>query len=90
MVVLLMFLLCVPGSEIFHPEMVAAYQQQGNQGQLPIVTTFIPSLQTNAAFRVSIHSWEKPRPSRMLESLLQPEDSVMFEARVFVDGHLMS
>lgn len=85
-----MISVCVPASESFHSEMDPVYQQQGNYGQLPVVTTFVPSLQTSAPFRVSIHSWEKPRPSRMMEGLLQPEDSVMFEARVFIDGFLVS
>ncbi|KAJ5806912.1 hypothetical protein N7474_010504 [Penicillium riverlandense] len=62
------------------------YAAQGNFGQLPILTTFIPSLPPDAPFRVSIHSWEKPRPSRFIESLMQPDDLLLFEARVFVDG----
>ncbi|KAJ5605111.1 hypothetical protein N7510_010265 [Penicillium lagena] len=62
------------------------YAAQGNFGQLPILTTFVPSLPPEAPFRVSIHSWEKPRPSRFIESLMQPDDLLLFEARVFVDG----
>lgn len=58
--------------------------------QLPVLTTFVASLVHNAAFRVSVHSWEKPRPSRFTESLLQPDDCVMFEARVYVDGLCVS
>lgn len=64
------------------------YPIQGNFGQLPVLTSFIPSLAKDAPFRVSIHSWEKPRPNRMMESLMQPDDTVLFEARVFVDGVL--
>ncbi|KAL4945955.1 hypothetical protein BDV06DRAFT_209105 [Aspergillus oleicola] len=65
----------------------AAYvQPHGNLGQLPVLTTFIPSLPANSAFRVSIHSWEQPHASRLMESLLQPDDTSMFEVRIFVDG----
>ncbi|OJJ48089.1 hypothetical protein ASPZODRAFT_14243 [Penicilliopsis zonata CBS 506.65] len=60
--------------------------QHSNLGQLPVLTTFIPSLPHNTPFRVSIHSWEKPRPSRVMESLMQPDDSVFYETRVFIDG----
>ncbi|KAL4954922.1 hypothetical protein BDW69DRAFT_162195 [Aspergillus filifer] len=61
-------------------------QPHGNLGQLPVLTTFIPSLPSNSAFRVSIHSWEQPHASRLMESLLQPDDTSMFEVRIFVDG----
>ena len=61
-------------------------QPHGNLGQLPVLTTFIPSLPANSAFRVSIHSWEQPHASRLMESLLQPDDTSMFEVRIFVDG----
>jgi hypothetical protein len=58
--------------------------------QLPVLTTFVGSLLHNAPFRVSIHSWEQPRASRMLDSLARSGDSVTFEARVYVDGVLMA
>ncbi|KAL4801915.1 hypothetical protein BDV18DRAFT_164426 [Aspergillus unguis] len=65
----------------------AAYNQpHGNLGQLPVLTTFIPSLPANSPFRVSIHSWEQPHASRLMESLLQPDDTSLFEVRIFVDG----
>ncbi|PYI32798.1 hypothetical protein BP00DRAFT_445219 [Aspergillus indologenus CBS 114.80] len=63
---------------------------QGNLGQLPVLTTFIPSLRQNTPFRVSIHSWDRPVPSRFMESLLQPDDSLLFEVRVFIDGLCVS
>ncbi|RAL08661.1 uncharacterized protein BO97DRAFT_460194 [Aspergillus homomorphus CBS 101889] len=63
---------------------------QGNLGQLPVLTTFIPSLRHNTPFRVSIHSWERPAPSRFMESLLQPDDALLFEVRVFIDGLCVS
>ncbi|PWY77123.1 hypothetical protein BO70DRAFT_398011 [Aspergillus heteromorphus CBS 117.55] len=62
----------------------------GNLGQLPVLTTFIPSMRLNTPFRVSVHSWEKPMPSRLMESLLQPEDALLFEIRIFIDGLCVS
>ena len=68
----------------------AYYPVKGNIGQVPVLTTFIPSLPKDVPFRVSIHSWEKPRPSRLTESLSQPDDLILFEARIFIDGVLVS
>ncbi|CAI7634943.1 unnamed protein product [Penicillium pancosmium] len=62
------------------------YPHHGNVGQLPILTTFIPSVPKDTGFRVSIHNWEKPRPSRLIESVMQPDDMLLYEARVYVDG----
>ncbi|OAL70931.1 hypothetical protein A7D00_4593 [Trichophyton violaceum] len=59
---------------------------QGNPGQLPVLTCFLPSLPRDTPFRVSVHSWNRPRPTRIMEGLMQPEDSVMFEVRIFIDG----
>ncbi|KAL3465136.1 hypothetical protein BJX64DRAFT_297535 [Aspergillus heterothallicus] len=66
----------------------AAYYQppHGNFGQLPVLTTFIPSLPSNSQFRVSIHTWEQPHSSRLMDTLLQPDDTALFEVRIFVDG----
>ncbi|KAE8145074.1 hypothetical protein BDV25DRAFT_134109 [Aspergillus avenaceus] len=66
------------------------YLPQGNMGLLPVLTTFIPSITPNTPFRVSVHSWERPRPSRLMESLLQPDDALLFEIRIFVDGLFVS
>lgn len=66
------------------------YPVQGNVGQVPVLTTFIPSMTKDSPFRVSIHSWEKPHPSRFIERLMLPEDILMFEARVFIDGVLVA
>ncbi|KNG90264.1 hypothetical protein ANOM_001811 [Aspergillus nomiae NRRL 13137] len=63
---------------------------QGNMGLLPVLTTFIPSVSPNTPFRVSVHSWERPRPSRLMESLLQPDDALLFEVRIFIDGLFVS
>ncbi|KAJ5979941.1 hypothetical protein N7481_007239 [Penicillium waksmanii] len=62
------------------------YPHHGNVGQLPILTTFIPSVPKDTGFRVSIHNWEKPRPSRLIESVMQLDDMLLYEARVYVDG----
>lgn len=62
------------------------YPVQGNFGQMPVLTTFVPSLEKGSPFRVSIHSWEKPRPSRLIEGMMQPDDMLLYEARVFIDG----
>lgn len=66
------------------------YPAQGNVGQVPVLTTFVPSMTKDSPFRVSIHSWEKPHPSRFIERLMLPEDMLMFEARVFIDGVLVA
>ncbi|KAF7167431.1 hypothetical protein CNMCM5623_000791 [Aspergillus felis] len=58
--------------------------------QLPVLTTFIPSLPQNTSFRVSVHSWDKPRPSLLMESLMQPDDALLFEIRIFIDGLCVS
>ncbi|KAI5279113.1 hypothetical protein KEM52_004512 [Ascosphaera acerosa] len=55
-------------------------------GQTPCLTTFIPGLEAGSAFRASVHNWTKPRPSRMTEGLMRPDDTVLFEVRVFIDG----
>lgn len=62
----------------------------GSCALLPVLTTFIPSITPNAAFRVSIHNWDKPRPSRLMDSLLQPDESSLFEARIFIDGNFVA
>ncbi|KAJ5895550.1 hypothetical protein N7495_007241 [Penicillium taxi] len=62
------------------------YGPQGNFGQIPVLTTFIPSLPKDSPFRVSIHSWDTPRPSRLIEGLMQPDDMFIYEARIFIDG----
>lgn len=84
----------IPESPYLHtPSLLnpsAYYPGQSTVPQLPVLTTFIPSLPHNTPFRVSVHSWEKPRPSRMMESLMQPDDSVLYEVRIFIDGLCVS
>lgn len=62
------------------------FRTQASYGQTPVLTTFVPSLPRENPFRISIHRWEKPQPSRLIESIMQPDDVLLFEARVFIDG----
>ncbi len=57
---------------------------------LPTLTCFVASLDRGSSFRVSIHSWEKPKPSNLLRSYKTPEEVVLFEAKVYIDGILMA
>lgn len=57
-----------------------------NQRQLPIITCFVPNLPHGCPFRVSLHSWHEPEISRATQALTSPEECVLFEARVFLDG----
>ncbi|KAJ5341875.1 hypothetical protein N7541_010999 [Penicillium brevicompactum] len=54
--------------------------------QLPVLSTFIPSLPPDSPFQISVHSWETPRPSVQFETNMGPEDTLMFEVRVYIDG----
>src|SRR5947207_3274980 len=54
---------------------------------LPVLNTFIPSIPAGFPFRVSIHCWENPRPSRHIEIMKRLGDRVLYEARVLIDGH---
>ncbi|KAI1628982.1 hypothetical protein EDD37DRAFT_30955 [Exophiala viscosa] len=56
----------------------------------PILTCFVASLERGSSFRLSIHSWEQPKPSRRLLSYKTPDEAVLFEARVYIDGILMA
>ena len=56
--------------------------------QIPNLTGFIPSLDAGHTFRVSIHTWEKPKPSDVLLSFNPPPDRIVFEAKLFIDGEL--
>ncbi|KAK3710414.1 hypothetical protein LTR37_010257 [Vermiconidia calcicola] len=56
---------------------------------IPLLTTFIPSLQRNAPFQISVHSWVKTAP------LLAPNadgsrHKEVWQARVVVDGECVS
>ncbi|KAJ5757086.1 uncharacterized protein N7511_007268 [Penicillium nucicola] len=66
------------------------YPGSDHCNQLPVLTTFIPSLPVDNRFRISVHSWEKPRPSLSIEAHMEPEDVLLFEARVYVDGDFIA
>ena len=53
---------------------------------LPTVSCYIPSLPQGTPFRVSLHSWSMPIATRATASMVSPESSVWFEARVLLDG----
>ncbi|EXJ85498.1 2-isopropylmalate synthase [Capronia coronata CBS 617.96] len=55
---------------------------------VPVLTSFVASLERGAAFRVSIHCWDKPKPSNLLLNYKTPDESVLFRARVYIDGVL--
>ncbi|EXJ64638.1 hypothetical protein A1O7_00975 [Cladophialophora yegresii CBS 114405] len=57
---------------------------------VPILTSFVASLERGASFRISIHSWEKPKPSQLLLSYKTPDESALFESRVYLDGVLVA
>ena len=57
---------------------------------VPILTTFVATLEGGETFRISIHSWEKPKPSQLLLSYKAPDELALFEARVYLDGILVA
>ncbi|KFY37578.1 hypothetical protein V495_07093 [Pseudogymnoascus sp. VKM F-4514 (FW-929)] len=61
---------------------------QGTLPLLPTVTSFVPALGQGQNFRLSIHSWEAPEPSRFAMNFTKEPGLIMFEARVFIDGRL--
>ncbi|ELR03055.1 hypothetical protein VC83_05151 [Pseudogymnoascus destructans] len=61
---------------------------QGTLPLLPTVTSFLPALGQGQNFRLSIHSWEAPEPSRFALNFTKEPGLIMFEARVFIDGRL--
>lgn len=67
-----------------------AYQKPLMFNQLPVLSTFIPRLPHDSPFQISVLSWETPRPSIQFETNMGPEDAVIFEARVYIDGAFAS
>ncbi|KAK3723144.1 hypothetical protein LTR37_001867 [Vermiconidia calcicola] len=56
---------------------------------IPLLTTFIPSLQRNAPFQISVHSWVKTVP--LLGPLADGSKAKeLWQARVVVDGECVS
>jgi len=58
----------------------------GTQTLLPVLGSYIPSLPEGAPFRASIHNWDQPVPSRLMDSLMQPDDALLYHAQVYIDG----
>jgi hypothetical protein len=55
---------------------------------MPLVHGFIPSIAVNYPFRISIHNWHgRPEVSRACVSAMNPGDTPLFEARVYIDGY---
>lgn len=57
---------------------------------LPTLTCFVPSLDAGSPFNISLHSWGEPEPSEYTQGYTQHAESCNWEARVFVDGRLLS
>ena len=57
---------------------------------IPALTCFIPSLPAGFPFRISIHCWDPPVPSRSTMDLANGNAMVIFEARVLIDGVCVS
>lgn len=58
--------------------------------QCPILTSFVSSLEQGSAFRVSVHSWEPPKPSQVLSTFKRHDEVVAYEARVYIDGDMVA
>ena len=86
-------MLIEPDSPILHDPSLAnvPYANDGKSTTLlPVLTSFVPSLLQDQVFRVSIHSWERPKPSGLIESLGRTSDAILFQARVYIDGILVA
>ena len=57
---------------------------------LPVMTCFIPGLPHGSPFHISVHSWKAPEISQFTKNYSKHSELVKFEARVLVDGRLVS
>lgn len=57
---------------------------------VPTLTCFIPSLDAGHPFRLSIHSWDPPKMSKLMAYLKPSPDRVAFETKLYFDGQLRS
>lgn len=73
---------------------VAYFYTEAPNNLLPIVTSFVPGLPTDAAFQASIHSWHAPQITEISRTIKNSETSesceIQFEARLFIHGTLAS
>lgn len=67
---------------------LAGTNYQNSVTHVPTLTCFVNSLDQGRPFRVSIHSWEKPRPSDLLQSFQPAPETIVFEAKLYIDGNL--
>ncbi|KAI1073747.1 hypothetical protein F5B20DRAFT_494173 [Whalleya microplaca] len=57
---------------------------------LPTMTCFMPGLSPGTQFNISLHCWKTPEISQFTRSYSKHPELVKFEARVLVDGRLVS
>ncbi|KAF2206094.1 hypothetical protein GQ43DRAFT_467629 [Delitschia confertaspora ATCC 74209] len=82
-------ILLFPGdSQVPMPEFkTACYVAHDDYGRpLSTLSCFIASLPAATPFRVSVHSWTKPKPSSIIEARRKPHQRVVYTVRVIVDG----
>ncbi|KPM43143.1 hypothetical protein AK830_g3426 [Neonectria ditissima] len=68
----------------------AEFSQTHGSFGLPTLYCFVPSLVAGTPFQISIHSWSTPAISQFTKSYTEFPGNVKFEARLFVDGHLVA
>ncbi|KAF2174905.1 hypothetical protein K469DRAFT_680758 [Zopfia rhizophila CBS 207.26] len=65
----------------------ACYAAQDEYGrQFSTLTCYIASLPTSTPFRISVHSWMKPKPTTLIGSQRMAHQKVVYNIRVVVDG----
>jgi len=57
---------------------------------MPVMTCFVPSFAAGTPFQISIHSWRVPEISQYTRAYSKHPELVKFEARILVDGRLVS
>lgn len=57
---------------------------------IPVMTCFVPSLPAGTPFQISLHSWRVPKISQFARSYSKHLEDLRFEARILLDGQLVS
>ncbi|KAI0008832.1 hypothetical protein F4779DRAFT_585435 [Xylariaceae sp. FL0662B] len=57
---------------------------------LPTMTCFMPGLSPGTEFNISLHCWKTPEISQFTRNYSKHPELVKFEARVLIDGRLVS
>lgn len=57
---------------------------------VPVMTCFVPGLQSGAPFHISIHCWGRPKPSQYTQNYSKHPELATFEARIFIDGRMVA